>query len=53
MGTSRGIPDCDQALQRLLLGAQDASLELVAPGITARGELSPELTAAGCQADLV
>ena len=45
MGTSRAIPDYDQALQRLLLGAQDAFLELIAPGGILRGELPPE---SGC-----
>jgi predicted transposase YdaD len=50
---SRGTPDYDQALKRLLLRAHDAFLALIAPGVTFRGELSPELPAVGRQADLV
>ena len=53
MSTSRGVLDYDQALKRLLLRAHNGFLALIAPGVTFRGELSPELPAAGRQADLV
>lgn len=48
-----GRPDFDQALKRLLLRAHEGFLALVAPGVTWRGELSPELPAVARQADLV
>src|SRR5690242_243674 len=46
-------PNYDQALKRLLLRAHDGFLALVAPELTWRGELSPELPAVARQADLV
>jgi hypothetical protein len=48
-----GRPDYDQPLKRLLLRAHDGFLRLVAPGLTWRGELSPELPAASRRADLI
>lgn len=47
MSMSRGMPDYDQALKRLLLRAHDAFLALIAPGVTFRSEFSPDLPAAG------
>src|SRR2546430_2515863 len=46
-------PDYDLTLKRLLLRAHDGFLALVAPGVTWRRELSPELPAGTRQADLV
>ncbi len=46
-------PDYDQTLKRLLLRAHDGFLGLVAPELTWRRELSPELPAESRQADLV
>jgi flagellar biosynthesis/type III secretory pathway protein FliH len=46
-------PDYDQTLKRLLSRARDGFLALVAPGLTWRAELSPELPAVARQADLV
>lgn len=53
MQPTTGRPDYDQPLKRLLLRAHDGFLQLVAPGLTWRGELSPELPAASRRADLV
>jgi predicted transposase YdaD len=56
MNTDAGATDrtdYDQALKRLLSRAHDGFLALVAPGVTWRGELSPELPAVARQADLV
>jgi len=53
MQPTAGRPDYDQPLKRLLLRAHDGFLQLVAPGLTWRGELSPELPAASRRADLV
>ena len=46
-------PNYDQALKQLLLKAHDSFLALIAPTVRWRGALSPELPAAGRQADLV
>ncbi|MGH2516796.1 MAG: Rpn family recombination-promoting nuclease/putative transposase [Ktedonobacterales bacterium] len=46
-------PNYDQPLKRLLLRAHDGFLALIAPDLTWRGELSPELPATARQADLV
>jgi hypothetical protein len=45
-------PDYGQALKRLLLRASDGFLALIAPGLTWRGELSPELPAVARRANL-
>lgn len=45
-------PNYDQPLKRLLLRAHDGFLALIAPDLTWRGELSPELPATARQADL-
>ena len=39
------LPDYYSALKRLLLRAHDSILDLVAPGVTWHGEVSPELPA--------
>jgi len=46
-------PDYDQPLKRLVTRAPQGFLELIAPGLTWQGELSPELPAASRQADIV
>jgi predicted transposase YdaD len=46
-------PDYDQSLKRLLARAHDGFLTLVAPDLTWRSELSPEVPAVARQADLV
>ncbi len=46
-------PDYDQALKAMLSRAPDGFLSLIAPALTWRGELSPELPASSRQADLV
>lgn len=46
-------PSCDQILKRLLTREHDGFLELVAPDLRWRRELSPELPATRRQADLV
>jgi hypothetical protein len=54
MSDSQGErPDYDQTLKRLLVRAHDGFLGLVAPELTWRRELSPELPAESRQADLV
>lgn len=45
-------PDYDQALKRLLLLAHDGFLELTAPELKWRGEISPELPATTRRADM-
>lgn len=49
----RERPDYDQALKRLVLRAHDAFLALVAPDLTFRAEVSPELPAVSRRADQV
>jgi predicted transposase YdaD len=51
--SSADRPSFDQALKRLLLSGHDGVLALIAPDLTWRGELSPELPAVARQADLV
>lgn len=46
-------PDYDQTLKRLLTRAHDGFLALVAPGLSWRGEVSPELPAVARRADLI
>ncbi|MGH2514497.1 MAG: hypothetical protein ACRDHP_02475, partial [Ktedonobacterales bacterium] len=45
------LPNYDSALKRLLLRAHDGLLGLVAPGVTWRGEVSPEVPATARLAD--
>lgn len=50
---SRQRPDYDQALKRMLAGAHDGFLQLIAPDVRWLGERSTELPAVARRADLV